>query len=209
MLRFYDELERRGVPNRRDTVLIGRTADIGIWYTSQARSYEVPHFLPPFGAEKSGLYRGFAVSQLGDVIRTGLDLPSQSAFFATGYPDKAWEYPMGRTIAAMLVLDLACAEKSYTTAHLHVPAPPISEPKSHRAEYTVGDMTVFTRFAPEHGTRTFADEQMYGHWIPGDARAALLGIVLGGPRHEVVRLLLEVQKDIDTDLHVEHARHDR
>lgn len=183
-----DERERRGLPDRRDTKLVAQSADVGIWYTESSAKSDVPKWLPPFG-DGRGLYRGFDVRKLQAVLETGLDVPAGAAFFASGYRDKAWEYPLMREIAAMLVLDQTRCEKSYVLERSGAPTDAGADPNLYPEEYGEGGWTVRTRFDRPHGTRTFLDEQMYGHWIPGDARTALLGVVIGGPYAAVRELL--------------------
>ncbi|MGD9517672.1 hypothetical protein, partial [Mycolicibacterium sp.] len=111
-LRFDEERERRRMPDMRDTRLLARSADIGIWYTENSSSHESPRWVPPFGDGRA-VYRGFDVRKLQMVLETGLDVPAGSPFFATGHRSKAWEYPANRRVAAMLVLDQTCTAKSY------------------------------------------------------------------------------------------------
>jgi len=183
-----EEWERRGLPDRRDTKLLAQSADVGIWYTESSSKRDVPTWLPPFGDGRA-LYRGFDVRKLQAVLETGLDVPVGAAFFASGDRDKAWEYPLMREIAAMLVLDQTRCERSYVLERSGATSARGADLNPYPVEYKDGDWTVRTRFERGYGTRTFLDEQMYGHWIPGDARAALLGVVIGGP-HSAVRELL-------------------
>lgn len=120
----------------------------------------------------------------------GLIVAPQLAFFASYYPDKAWEYPVGRSLAAMLILDYELTESSWVTrpdgaGDLWQP-----DKTKYPNEYRDGDMVVHTRFERDRGSRHFFSESMYGFWVPGNARDALLGIVLGGPQ-DTMRVLLE------------------
>lgn len=58
------------------------------------------------------------------------------------------------------------------------------------------DRIVDARFEPERSANEF-DEQTYGFRVLGDGRAALLAVVLGGPRSAVMDLLagLELASD--------------
>ncbi|MCX2715272.1 hypothetical protein [Mycolicibacterium sp. J2] len=195
-LLIAEEWERRGLPDRRDTKLVAQSADIGIWYTESSAKRDVPKWLPPFG-DGRGLYRGFDVRKLQAVLETGLDVPAGAAFFASGYRDKAWEYPLMREIAAMLVLDHTRCEKSYVLERSGATSAAGADLNLYPEAYGESGWTVRTRFERRHGTRTFLDEQMYGHWIPGDARAALLGVVVGGPYSMVRELLSELAGLVD------------
>lgn len=192
-----EEWERHGLPGRRDTKLLAQSADVGIWYTQSSSKCDVPTWLPPFGDGRA-VYRGFDVRKLQAVLETGLDVPAGAAFFATCWPDKAWEYPLMREIAAMLVLDQTRCEKSYVLERSDETSAARADVNLYPEEYGAGGgWTVRTRFEREHGTRTFLNEQMYGHWIPGDARAALLGVVIGGPYSAVRELLSELMGLVD------------
>jgi hypothetical protein len=180
-------LESYGLPGR-DTCLIAHCSDIGIWHSEDSAWNRVPSWRPPFGTGHAAIYRGFAVEKLRTVLTTGLDVPSGAAFFATPYADKAWEYPGSpREIAMMLVLDASQAAPSF------VAVPPGGgvpvDTAAYPTVYRDGDWTIHSRFVRPRGTGCFLDEQMYGHWIPGDARAALLGVVIGGPRAAVMDVL--------------------
>lgn len=196
MLRVAEEWERRGLPNRRDTRLLARLAGIGIWYTENSCSHESPGWVPPFGDGRA-VYRGFDVRKLQMVLETGLDVPAGSPFFATGYRSKAWEYPANRRIAAMLVLDQTCTETTYFAEPLTADPATVRDPAMFPAEYVDGDWKIYTRFERARGTCCFLDEQMYGHWIPGDARAALLGVVIGGPYCTVREILSELHLPVE------------
>jgi len=173
--------ERTG--HERDCTLIARSGGVAIWHTHKSAARDVPLWLPPFGWEAPlGLYRGFGADALGDVLEHGLDVPPGSAFFATGHADKAWEYPPARSIAAMLVLDSTQAKPSYVCKPSGSDDVWRPDKSLYPNEYVDGGRRVHTRFDSDRGTRCFQDEQMYGHWIPGDARDALIAIVLGGPR---------------------------
>lgn len=193
-----EERERRGLPDRRDTKLIAQSADVGIWCTESSSKSDVPKWVPPFGDGRA-LYRGFDVRHLQAVLETGLDVPAGAAFFASGYREKAWEYPLMREVAAMLVLDETRCERSYVLERSGATSASDADHNPYPVEYDDGGWTVRTRFEHGYGTRTFLDEQMYGYWIPGDARAALLGVVIGGP-YSAVRELLSALPDL-VDLH--------
>jgi hypothetical protein len=194
-LRWYKEAERRG-ERPRDSTLIARSGDVGIWHTTTAAWNDCPWWLPPFGFDVDGLYRGFAYTKLQTVLETGLDVPPQSAFFATGYADKAWEYPhLIRDVVTMLVLDRSQAKRSFAVKPEGADDTWTADKTIYPNEYTYGETHVHTRFevGVGWGTRCFTDESMYGFWVPGDARAALLGVVVGGPQSAVLELLQEVQ----------------
>lgn len=174
-----------------DSSLIARSADIGIWHTEASDLNGVPWWLPPFFADLHVIYRGFPAAKLGAVLETGLDMEAGSAFYASTYADKAWEYPTGRRIAAMLILDASYAEKSYAARPDGTPDDHMPDKSVYPHQYRVGSWTVHTRFRGR--PMNFTDEGMYGHWIPGNARDALLGVVLGGPRSAVLGLLDDVR----------------
>lgn len=82
----------------------------------------------------------------------------------------------------MLVLDSTQAKPSYVCKPSGSDDVWRPDKSLYPNEYVDGGRRVHTRFDSDRGTRCFQDEQMYGHWIPGDARDALIAIVLGGPR---------------------------
>ncbi len=171
-----------------DSTLLARSDDVAIWQTEKSGSQDLPRWRPSFGVT-SVLYRGFPIDNLHDVLECGLDVPSQSAFFATAYPDKAWEYPMGRDLAAMLVLDFDQAERSWTTKPDDADDTWQPDKVNYPNEYADGDTLIHTRF---EGSRLpyGSHESAYGFWVPGNARAALLAVVLGGPQ-DTMRVLLQ------------------
>jgi hypothetical protein len=187
---FEQEIMRRGRPDRRDCTLIGRTATASIWHTKNVASYDVPHWLPPFAqAHTRGIYRGFAWDALPTVLETGLDVPERAAFFATPYADKAWEYPTGRMHPAMLVLDERHAARSGARKPADATDDWAPATTLYPGHYRDGSAEVHTRFAAGHGRRCFLDETMHGYWVPGDARTALIAVILGGPAPAVMQLL--------------------
>lgn len=196
MLRLREEVERRGIRPHRDSVLIARSSDVGIWHTEKRASDDAPQWRPPFGNGRA-LYRGFDLETLRTVLETGLDVPPQSAFFATNSAGKAWEYPIGRSVPAMLVLDGELAERSFIANRFGADAAFTWDEATYPNQYTDGAWQIHTRFEVGRGTRTFLDEDMYGYWIPGDAREALLGVVIGGPQSLVLQLIQELQADTD------------
>lgn len=178
----------------RDCTLIARSDGVAIWHTDKTAARDVPLWLPPFGWEAPlGLYRGFDADALGGVLEHGLDVPSGCAFFATGHADKAWEYPTTRSIAAMLVLDSTKAKPSYVCKPFGAGDAWQPDKTLYPNAYVDSGQVVHTRFAADRGTRCFQDEHMYGHWIPGNARDALIAIVLGGPRTAIHARLEELQ----------------
>jgi hypothetical protein len=195
------ECLRRGHPGRRDCTLIARTATASIWHTDKVASYDVPHWLPPFAsARMRGIYRGFGWEALRTVLETGLDVPEHAAFFATGYADKAWEYPTGRKYPAMLVLDEQRTARSFICKPAGADDDWAPDTTLYPGHYRDGSAEVHTRFAAGHGTRCFLDETMYGYWVPGDARTALIAVVLGGPAPAVTQLLGAVSAHIGLEV---------
>lgn len=182
---------QRGIGPGPDCVLIARSGQTSIWHTDRTATGDRPRELPPMRV--SVVYRGFHYSNLFSVLQSGLDVAAQSAFWATEYPDKAWEYPVRRTRPMMLILDSAATENSYTRK------PPGAgegwEPDKARYphSYRHRDTVIHTRFGPGGLPGCFEDERVYGHWIPGNARDALLAIVIGGPKHDVLEQLRQVQ----------------
>lgn len=148
---------------------------------------------PPFddGVVKHVLYRGFPVAQLPGVLESGLDVPPQSPFFATNSRAYAWEYAHCGDIAAMLVLDGSQTEPSCVYTSLTEPdQQPVIDKSTYPSEYVYDGKRVHTRFDLDHrGTHILSYERDYGVWIPGDARAALIAVVLGGPHARVLRTL--------------------
>lgn len=193
-LSWAEEAEFRGW-GPRDSVLVARLAGVAVWQTAKAAPYDDLLWCPPFGAGvKNAIYRGFAITQLPAVLETGLDVPSQSAFFATESRSYAWEYPRRRDIAAMLVLDRSQTERSFVVPDSTSTGQPLMVDKAtYPNEYLYEGRHVHTRFdhTDGRGTRTFSDEDRFGFWIPGDARDALLAVVLGGPHSTVLRVLEE------------------
>lgn len=166
-----------------DSTLVARSDGVAIWHTDKSASHDLPLWLPPFGLEPPVvLYRGFPVDKLHDVLERGLDVPPQCAFFATPYADKAWEYPVGRNLAAMLVLDAAQAKPSYARKPADADDTWRPDKTLYPNAYIHGETEVHTRFEDDRGPRDYRYEAMYGRWVPGDARAALIAVVLGGPR---------------------------
>ncbi|GAA2417646.1 hypothetical protein [Mycolicibacterium llatzerense] len=179
----------------RDCTLIARSDGVAIWHTDKSAVRDVPLWLPPFGWEAPiGLYRGVDADALGHVLEHGLDVPSGCAFFATGHADKAWEYPATRSIAAMLVLDGTKAEPSYVCRPSGADDAWRPDKTLYPNAYVDNGRIVHTRFDADRGTRCWQDEQMYGHWIPGAARDALIAIVLGGPRTAIQTRLEGLQR---------------
>ena len=81
----------------------------------------------------------------------------------------------------MLVLDSAKAKPSYVCKPSGADDAWRPDKSLYPSAYVDNGRVVHTRFDADRGTRCFQDEQMYGHWIPGNARDALIAIVLGGP----------------------------
>ncbi len=190
-LKVVEMGESRGLRSR-DSVLIARSCGVGIWHSEKCASNEVPWWRPPFG-DCHAIYRGFEREKLGAVLSTGLDVQPQAAFFPTRYADKAWEYPLGRDIATMLVLDESQAEKSYVTEPSGHSGTWMPDKTLYPHDYWHGTRQIHTRFDAGHRIPHFAYEDMYGYWVPGDARAALLGVVIGGPRAAVLQFLQAFQ----------------
>lgn len=188
------ELQRRGIDRPVDSVLVARSADIGIWHTEEHRSCAPPSWAPPFGFFSGErfpvLYRGFDVTRLASVLASGLDYPGEP-FFATPYIDKAWEYPLSRSVGAILVLDGRLAERSFIRVPADIDRGEGICDADFKTEYAFGNERILSRFDRDsgRGTCTFMDEQMYGRWIPGAARSALLGVVLGGSREAITGIL--------------------
>ncbi|SKS49974.1 hypothetical protein [Mycobacteroides abscessus] len=180
-------LESRGACFR-DCALIARSAEIGIWHTEKMADNDCPHSLHSL-VDQDPLYRGFAQEELQRVIETGLDVPQQAAFFASSQPDKAWEYPSGRQMPAILILSRSRTERSFVTRPADAGDTWLPDKARYPNAYTAGAREIHTRFELGRGTHCFFDEDMYGYWIPEDARDALLGIVIGGPKSDVVELL--------------------
>ncbi|WP_255785917.1 hypothetical protein [Mycobacteroides abscessus] len=186
------ERYRRGLGGTApDCALIARSGHTSIWHTEKTASGEHPRDLPPLRA--SVVYRGFHYSNLLSVLQSGLDVPAQAAFWASDYPDKAWQYPVRRTRPMLLVLDSAATEISY--AQRPAGAGESWEPDKTRYPHSYQHRggIVHTRFGPGCLPASFEDEHMYGRWVPGDARQALLAVVMGGPKSDVLQLLREVQ----------------
>lgn len=197
LVAIEDEQKRRGLPDIRDSAVIARSATATIWHTQKTACNDLPQWRPPFGPlDADGLYRGFHWEALETVLQTGLDVPAQSAFFASCYPDKAWEYPTGRALPAMLVLDGRQAARSFICKPTHAGADWTADTTLYPHRYFDGPNQVHTRFAVGRGTQWFLTEQMYGYWIPGDARAALIAVVIGGPHGSVMQLLDHVSEHV-------------
>lgn len=178
-----------GLP--RDSVLLARLPGIAIWQTEKTATNDPPQWHPPFGQPKiSYRFRGFAIKNLGTVLATGLDVPAHSAFFAAKGLHHGWEWPHQRDIAAVLILEKSSLERSHRSYPEAGPPEPVDKTK-YPNEYRDGGRVVHTRFELDanRGTRTYFDEQLYGYWVPGDARDALLAVVLGGPQADIVELL--------------------
>ncbi|MGB8403971.1 MAG: hypothetical protein WCE30_07880 [Mycobacterium sp.] len=77
-------------------------------------------------------------------------------------------------MAAMLALDNTQVEPSYAWKPFDADDSWCPDKTLYPNAYTDGGRVIHTRFAAGRGTRFFIDESMYGHWVPGDACAALL-----------------------------------
>ncbi len=174
-----------------DCILIARSANTGIWQTDKTASHDSPWLSPG----RSGINRGFPVEKLEDVLETGLDVPPQSPFYAeSGGASKAWKYPIGRSTPALLVFERNLTERSYAGNPSDADRPWTPDKTMYANEYTDGTtQVVHTRFPKSRLPGCALDEQMYGFWIPGNARDALLAVVIGGPRSTVVQKLNELQ----------------
>lgn len=187
-----DELyQSLGLPSGREAVLIARSGNTGIWHTEKTASNDCPWGLPPDDGH-AAIYRGCSVERLGAVLESGIDVPDKAAFFASPYPDKGWEYPLGRKVPTLLVLDRDRAERSFRiqpadAGDTWIP----DENAAYPNVYTdaEGAARIHTRFDDKHLPGCFRDENMYGFWIPGDARDALLDVVIGGPLSAITDLL--------------------
>lgn len=196
-----EERKRRGMTRIGDCALIARSATASIWHTENTASNDLPWWRPAFGGRSraEGLYRGFQRQALGTVLQTGLDVPAHAAFFASYFPDKAWEYPTGRTLPAMLVLDGRKAASSFICKPADAGDDWVADTQLYPRRYFDGSREIHTRFEAGRGTRGFRYESMYGFWVPGDARDALIAVVLGGPRESVLQGLRDVSRHVDLD----------
>lgn len=200
LLEVEQERIRRGLPGRQDCELIARSATVSIWHTDKVASDDVPRWVPPFQPGTPRLYRGFAHKALRTVLETGLDVPEHAAFFATNHRDKAWEYPTGRAYPALLVLDESKTARSFVCKPADAGADWVPDTAVYPRRYLDGSSEVHSRFESGHGTYCFLDETMYGYWVPGDARTALIAVVLGGPRRAVLQLLDDVSEHVSLEL---------
>ncbi|WP_301123007.1 hypothetical protein [Mycolicibacterium fortuitum] len=141
------------------------------------------------------LYRGFEDTHLPAVLGTGLDVPPQAAFCASDYADKAWEYPVRRRTPMMLILDPAVTQSSFIRQPAGADATWTPDKAVYPNEYADGEAVIHTRFTSGHFPASFEDERMYGHWVPGDARPALLAVVIGGSKPDVIERLRQVKLD--------------
>lgn len=82
----------------------------------------------------------------------------------------------------MLVLDRAQAKPSYTRKPAGADDTWRPDKALYPNAYMQGDTQIHTRFEEDRGPCDYRYEAMYGHWVPGDARTALIAVVLGGPR---------------------------
>lgn len=177
-----------------DSAFMAQSAGVGIWQTEKTAWDDCPWWVPPFLDLSDVVYRGFAPTKLQAVLETGLDVPAQSAFFASSYPDKAWKYPRPeRDLVTMLALDRSHTERSFATKPACADDTWTADTTIYPNEYSDGTTQIHTRFEVGHGTRCFLDEEMYGFWVPGEARTALLGVVIGGPQSRIVEMLNELQ----------------
>ncbi|SLH41557.1 hypothetical protein [Mycobacteroides abscessus] len=182
-----------------DAVMIARCGHTQIWQTEKTGSNDCPWDLPPADLGQ-GLYRGFVRDRLQFVLQTGLDVVAQTAFYAHS-ATKAWGYPSGRQHPAMMVFDQRYLAHSW----IKEPSDPDPGWDFDKALYphdyiNPSGRRVHTRFArDERSPGCFGDEEMYGFWIPGNALEALIAVVLGGPREDVVALL----QGLDLDPRVE------
>lgn len=200
LVAFEEERKRRKPTSIRDCAVIARSATASIWHTEVTAFNDLPWFRPAFGGSRAeGLYRGFEREALGTVLQTGLDVPAQSAFFASELPSKAWQYPTGRTLPAMMVLDGRKAARSFICRPADAGDDWRADTQLYPQRYLDGSREIYTRFEVGHGTRSFRDEDMYGFWVPGDARDALIAVVLGGPRDCVLEGLHDVSRHVELD----------
>lgn len=176
--------EKFGGP-KPDCALIARSANTGIWQTDKTAVLDCPWHSPG----SSAINRGFPVEKLEAVLETGLDVPPQEPFYAeSGGTSKAWKYPVGRSTPALLVLNRNLAERSYATKPSDADKTWTPDRTIYPNEYPDGTTQVHTRFTKSL-TGSAQDEQLYGFWIPGNARDALLAVVIGGPYSTVVQRL--------------------
>jgi hypothetical protein len=195
-----EERKRRGLTGTPACAVIARSATASVWHTESTAVNDLPWWRPAFGGSRAeGLYRGFDREALGTVLQTGLDVPAQSSFFASDFPDKAWEYPTGRTLPAMMVLDGRKAASSFICKPADAADDSLADTQLYPHRYLDGSREIHTRFQLGPGTRRFRDENMYGFWVPGDARDALIAVVLGGPRESVLQGLHDVSRHVELD----------
>lgn len=188
------ERHRRGLGPAPDCFLVARSARTSIWHTDKTGVRDCPVNLPPMKLW-SVLYRGFAETHLPVVLRSGLDVPPQAAFCASEHADKAWEYPAQRRTAMMLILDPGATQSSFVRKPSGADATWTPDKALYPNEYVDGEAVIHTRFTPGHFPASFDDESMYGHWVPGDARPALLAVVIGGSKPDVIERLRQVKLD--------------
>lgn len=175
--------QSHGVVENRDAVLLTRTATTEIWHTEKTAPGDCPSW-PPGPDDVELVFRGVEVDLLRTVLETGLDLPAQSPFFATEWRKTAWRYPSSRNIAALLMFDGRLVQRSFVTDAAEDTA------EDYPYRYVDGGITVHTRL-PLTRCGSLTAERLYGYWIPGDARAALCGVILGGAYCDVVEALYE------------------
>lgn len=130
------------------------------------------------------LYRGVGAAALRRILRHGVDvLPTNSPLWASTL-EKALEY--GRLV---LVLDREHVRPSFTWRYATSSAEEIREAE---AEFGIDydeepdGARYYSRWPKGHPNRQPAYEMEHGYYVPGDARAALMGVLHFAASGEIV-----------------------
>ncbi len=187
--RLREVQQKRGFRGPDDLCRLATSGATTIWRTDNLAGNDPPMDTPHYSYVDSTVepeltyfpvFRGFDVEQLGDVLSAGIDVPVGAPFFADSGISKPWEYPAGRSIAAVAVFNPFHTERSFVRAPDDADASwrpdPAKYPHRNDELYTMFDMTL-----PNHSPGAVSDEVMYGYAIIGDPRAALDHVFLGGP----------------------------
>jgi hypothetical protein len=123
-------------------------------------------------------FRGVSIDRLPVIARTGVDVePADSPIFCDCI-EKAWEYPgTGHrdTPRAVMAFKGASLARSFQTRSLDASADEIAEVRKSYPHMSEREHDLwFSREEPR------GYEELYGYWIPGDAKDALLAIFLFG-----------------------------
>lgn len=125
------------------------------------------------------LFRAVGLDKLDQVLRIGIDREVGSVvFWADQSVEKAWEY--GELPKVLLLLDPKRVEASWREVPSHASEDELATlRRGYPTEIRTLDNTYwFSRLSLDDPRVATGYEIEYGRWIPGDAREALLGLII-------------------------------